>query len=145
MAAGNSVTLVGNVTRDPELRKTNSGSSVCGFGLAVNRKYQQNGEWQEETSFFDVTAWTYLADNVVESVSKGDRIVVFGRLNQQTWESDEGKRSRVEVVAEDIAPSLRFATAAITRNPKGDGGSSGGSTNSEPPLPSGPPPDEEPF
>jgi single-strand DNA-binding protein len=143
MAAGNTVTLVGNVTRDPEVRHTNSGATVAQFGLAVNRRYQKDNEWVEDTSFFDVTSWTDLATNVAESVTKGMRVVVFGRLNQQTWETDEGdKRSRVEIVADDVAPSLRWATAAVTKNPKKDGGNSGGGSAPVPDYPGG---DEEPF
>lgn len=114
-------TLVGNVTRDPELKYTSSGSALLNFGIAVNRRWQSNGEWQEETSFFDVVAWSDLAENIGATVSKGDRVIVVGRLQQRTWENDEGeKRSKVEVVAEDVGPSLRWATAEITKNERND-------------------------
>jgi single-strand DNA-binding protein len=143
MAAGNSVTVIGNITRDPELRATASGAAVVGFGLAYSRRYQKDNEWQEETSFFDVTAWNDLATNIANSLGKGDRVVVTGRIEQRTWETDNGdKRSKVDLVAEDVGPSLRWATASVTKNPKKD--SSGGSGNSGSNR-SSRVPDEEPF
>ena len=108
----NTVTLVGNLTRDPELRFTQSGQAVASFGLAVNRRYQQNGEWQEKVSFFNVTAWGQLAENSASSLTKGGRVIVNGRLEQREYETREGdKRNVVEVVADEIGPSLRWATA----------------------------------
>jgi single-strand DNA-binding protein len=128
----NSVTLVGNVTRDPELRFTPSGQAVATFGLAVNRRWQnrQSSEWEEQTSFFDVKCWAQMAENVGESLHRGARVIVSGRLEQRSWETEQGdKRSKVEVVADEIAPSLRWATVEITKNERrepGQGGSSGG-------------------
>lgn len=114
--ADNSVTLVGNVVRDPELRYTSTGRGVAGFGVAVNRRYQSNGEWQEQTSFFDVTAWGELGENVAASVAKGTRVIITGRLEQRSWEDQDGsKRSKVEVVADDVGPSLRWAKAEVAR------------------------------
>jgi single-strand DNA-binding protein len=115
----NSVTLVGNVTRDPELRFVASGQANCSFGLAVNRRWQnrQTQEWEEATSFFNVVCWREMAENVAESVTKGARVVVTGRLEQRSWETDQGeKRSVIEVAADEIGPSLRWATAQVTRN-----------------------------
>ena len=115
----NTVTLVGNVTRDPELRFTPSGQAVATFGLAVNRRWQnrQSSEWEEQTSFFDVKCWAQMAENVGESLHRGARVVVSGRLEQRSWETEQGdKRSKVEVVADEIAPSLRWATVEITKN-----------------------------
>ena len=103
----NTVTLVGNVTRDPELRFISSGQANCSFGLAVNRRWQnrQTQEWEEATSFFNVVCWREMAENVAESITKGARVVVAGRLEQRSWETDQGeKRSVVEVVADEIAP-----------------------------------------
>ena len=120
----NHVTIVGNATRDPELRYTPSGATVVTFGLAVNRRWRnrQTQEWEEETSFFDVKAWAGLAENVAESIVKGCRVIVTGRLEQRSWETDDGqKRSKVEVVADEIAPSLRWATAQVHRIER-DGG-----------------------
>jgi len=129
MAADNNVTLTGNITRDPELRFTPSGQAVATFGLAVNRRWQnrQTNEWEEQTSFFDVKCWAQMAENVSESLTRGSRVVVTGRLEQRSWETDQGdKRSKVEVVADEIAPSLRWATAQVTKNERSDGGSGGG-------------------
>jgi single-strand DNA-binding protein len=130
MANDNSVTLTGNITRDPELRFTPSGQAVATFGLAVNRRWQnrQTNEWEEQVSFFDVKCWAQMAENVSESLSRGTRVVVSGRLEQRSWETDNGdKRSKVEVVADEIAPSLRWATAQVTKNERTDGGGGGGS------------------
>ena len=119
MSNGNSVTLVGNITRDPELRFTPSGQATARFGLAVNRRWQnrQTQEWEEATSFFDVVCWREQAENASESLSRGSRVIVTGRLEQRSWETPEGeKRSKVEVVADEIGPSLRWATAQVTKN-----------------------------
>ena len=133
MANDNSVTLVGNLTRDPELRYTQSGRGVASFGMAVNRRYMVNNEWQEETSFFNVVAWGDLAENTAASLTKGNRIVVTGRLQQREYETREGeKRTIVEVVADELGPSLRWAQAQVERISRdsapsgGSGGSSGG-------------------
>ncbi|MEI8263221.1 MAG: single-stranded DNA-binding protein [Actinomycetes bacterium] len=124
----NTVTLVGNVTRDPELRFTPSGAANASFGLAVNRRWQnrQTQEWEEQVSFFDVVCWREMAENVSESLTKGSRVIVTGRLDQRSWDDKNtgDKRSKVEVVADEIAPSLRWATAQVTRNERrSDGGS----------------------
>ncbi len=146
--SGNSVTLVGNLTRDPELRYTPSGAATCQFGLAVNRRWQNktNNEWEEATSFFNVVAWRELAENVGESLQKGARVLVTGRLEQRSWDTPDGeKRSVVEVIADEVGPSLRWATAQVVRNERRGGQETGGAgsgtrTASEPP-----PYDEEPF
>ena len=131
----NSVTLIGNLTRDPELRFTTGGRGVASFGLAVNRRYQQNGEWQEQTSFFNVVCWGDLGENAATSLTKGSRVIVTGRLEQRSWETAENeKRSVIEVVADEVGPSLRWATAQIERTERsgGDGGFSGGSGGGSP-------------
>ena len=118
MAIGNTVTLVGNVTRDPELRFTPSGQAIATFGLAVNRRWQnrQTNEWEEAVSFFDVVGWAQMAENVGESVRRAPACVVTGRLEQRSWETDDGdKRSKIEIVADEIAPSLRWATAEVAQ------------------------------
>lgn len=125
MAIGNTVDLVGNITRDPELRFTPGGMAVAQFGLAVNRRRQDRNtqEWKEETSFFDVVAYGTLAENVSESLARGSRVIVQGRLEQRSWETQDGdKRSKIEVVADEIGPSLRWATANVTKNERRDGG-----------------------
>jgi single-strand DNA-binding protein len=147
MANGNNITVVGNATRDPELRYLTSGTALANFGVAVNRRYQKNGEWEEEVSFFDVVCWRELADNVSESVSKGDRVIVTGRLEQRSWETQDGdKRSKVEIVADEVGPSLRWATAQISKIRR-DGPSGGGGGGSEPARNEPPSYDdaEEPF
>ena len=119
MSNGNSVTLVGNITRDPELRFTPTGQATATFGLAVNRRWQnrQTQEWEEATSFFDVVCWREMAENASESLARGSRVIVTGRLEQRSWETAEGdKRSKIEVIADEIGPSLRWATAQITKN-----------------------------
>lgn len=117
MAFDNTVSIVGNVTRDPELRFTASGVPLCNFGVAWNRRYERGGEQVEEVSFFDVTCWRSLAENVAESITKGTRVIVYGRLDQRSWETPEGdKRSKVEIVAEEVSPSLRWASAQVNRN-----------------------------
>lgn len=113
------VMLAGNVTRDPEVRYTPSGQAKVSFGLAVNRRWQnrQTQEWEEQVSFFDVVCWGQLAENVAETIEKGTRAVVTGRLEQRSWETQEGeKRSKIEVSADDVAPSLKWATAEVRRN-----------------------------
>jgi single-strand DNA-binding protein len=131
--ADSTVTIVGNVTRDPEIRYTAGGAAKATFGVAVGRRWQnrQTNEWEEQTSFFNVVCWREMAENVSESIGKGSRVVVTGRLEQRSWETDNGdKRSVVEIVADEVGPSLRWATAAVTRNERrgGDfGGGSGGS------------------
>ena len=148
MAFDNTITVVGNVTRDPELRFTPAGAAVANFGVAWNLK-RQDGE--DPGSFFDVTCWRQLAENVAESLTKGMRVVVYGRLEQRSWQTQDGeKRSKVEIIADEVAPSLKWATAEITRNDtRGGGGGgreSGGSSGR--PVANEPPPydtDEEPF
>ena len=145
MGFDNTVTVVGNVTRDPELRFTPNGAAVTNFSVAWNRKGQND---EDVVSFFDVTCWSGLAENVAESVHKGDRVVVYGRLDQRSWENQEGeRRSKVEIVADDVSPSLRWATVEITRNEfrGGDGGGSAAPSGGGGRPASTPQTDEEPF
>jgi single-strand DNA-binding protein len=124
--AENTVTIVGNVTRDPELRYTAGGQAKASFGVAVSRRWQnrQTNEWEEQTSFLNVVCWRELAENVADSIAKGSRVIVTGRMEQRSWETDTGdKRSVVEVVADDVGPSLKWATAAVVRNERHTGNS----------------------
>jgi len=152
--AENTVTVIGNITRDPELRFTNAGQAIATLGVAVNRRFQRNGQWEENTSFFNVTCWGQLGENVAQSVGKGTRVIITGRLEQRSWETQEGeKRSVVEIVADEVAPSLRWATVEVTKNERkegggdfGGGGSSGRSVANEPQgAPASAFGDEEPF
>lgn len=124
MAAGNEITLIGNVTSDIELKITKSGAEVASFGLAWNRKFQRDGEWQEEAHFFDITVWKEQAVNVTESLKKGDRVIVVGRIDQNRWEDKEtgAGRSKVVIMADEIGPSLRWAEAAPVKNERDGGG-----------------------
>ena len=99
----NQVILMGNLTRDPELRNTPSGQSVCNFGLALNRSYKNaDGEWVEATDFVDIVAWGPLGERVAQYLSKGRPALVNGRLQSRSWEQDGQKRSKLEVVAFDV-------------------------------------------
>lgn len=113
----NQVILMGNLTRDPELRQTPSGQSVCSFSLALNRAYKnQAGEWQEATDYIDVVAWGPLGERVAQYLTKGRRALVQGRLQSRSWEQEGQKRSKVEVLASDVT----FLDG------RGDGGNGGG-------------------
>ena len=128
MANGNTITIMGNVTRDPELRFTPSGQANTRFGVAVNRRWQDRStsEWQEATSFFDVVCWREMAENVSESLPKGSRVIVTGRLEQRSYDDKDGnRRSVVEIIADEVGPSLRYATAEIKKNDRRTGGDFG--------------------
>lgn len=115
----NQVVLMGNLTRDPELRQTPNGQQVCSFSLALNRSYKgADGNWQEATDFIDVVAWGPLGERVAQYLSKGRPCLVNGRLQSRSWEQEGQKRSKVEVVAQDVT----FLG--------GGGGSEGGSNGS---------------
>jgi len=122
----NNVTLIGNLVEDPELRFTPSGIAMARIRLAVNRRYQRDGEWQEDTSFFGGTVWREQAEQVAESLQKGMRIIVSGSLEQRSWETPEGeKRSVVEIRIDELGPSLRWATATVNRTQRTDDWSGG--------------------
>jgi single-strand DNA-binding protein len=124
-------TITGNLTRDPEIRYTRDGQATTSLGVAVNRRWQnrESNEWEEATSFFDVVCWRELAENTALSLTKGARVVVTGRLEQRSWETEEGdRRFKVEIVADEIGPSLRFATVdvhKVERRPVSDDASAG--------------------
>jgi single-strand DNA-binding protein len=111
------VSVVGNLTREPELRFTPAGKAVADFGVAVNTRRKDGDNWVDgDPEFYDVTAWGTLAENVAESLEKGARVVVVGRLRYETWQTDGGEnRSKVKVTAEAIGPDLRWATAEVQR------------------------------
>ena len=132
MAGETIITLIGNLTADPEMRFTPSGAAVASFTVASTpRTYdRQNGEWKDgETLFMRCSIWRDAAENVVESLTKGTRVIVSGRLNQRSYTTREGaERTVVEMQVDEIGPSLRYAKAQVTRNPRGggQGGFSGG-------------------
>jgi single-strand DNA-binding protein len=120
------VTLSGNLTDDPDLRFTPNGTAVANFRLAVTARIKDGDNWRDgDTSYFRINVWRQLAEHAADSLTKGDRAVVIGRLKSRSWETPEGdKRSVVEVEADEVAPSLRWATAKPERatNGKGKGG-----------------------
>ena len=120
----NQITVVGNLTREPELRYTPTGAAVVKIGVAVNRFYtNRNGEMVEQTDFFTVNAWRQLAENIAETCKVGQRVIVSGRLQSRTWETEEGqKRTVVEIEADEVGPSLRWATAQVTKATRGGPG-----------------------
>ena len=126
----NQVTLMGNLTRDPELRQTPTGQNVTSFSLALNRSYKAaDGEWQEATDYIDIVAWGPLAERVAQYLSKGRRCLVQGRMQSRSWEQDGAKRSKVEVLANDVT--------FLDSRGDGDGGSEGGAgASSHSPKPS---------
>jgi single-strand DNA-binding protein len=131
------VTIVGNLTKAPELRFTPNGAPVANFSVAVTPRVKDGDGWKDgETSFLRCTAWRSLAENLAE-LAKGTRIMVQGRLTQRSWETDAGeKRTVVEVQVEEAGPSLRWATAKVERtSAKATAGASkGGQFNDEPPF-----------
>ncbi len=117
MATDNHTTIVGNLVDDPELRVTNSGTAVANMRVAVTQRIQDNGTWRDgETSFFRVNCWRDQAEHLADSLSKGDRIMVTGRLRTRSWETPEGdKRQVTEIEADEVGASLKFHTAKVDR------------------------------
>ena len=130
MAGETYITLVGNLTRDPEVRFTAAGAAVANFTVASTpRVYdRQAGEWKDgDATFMNCSVWRQMAENVAESLQKGMRVVVYGRLKTNTWETQDGeKRSSLEVEVEEVGPALRYATAKVTRTSSGASGGVGG-------------------
>ncbi|CAN5837759.1 single-stranded DNA-binding protein [soil metagenome] len=150
----NNLTIIGNLVDDPELRFTPSGVAMAKLRVAVNRRWRdQAGEWQEDTSFFTGTCWREQAEQVAESLQKGTRVIITGRLEQRSWENEQGeRRSVVEIQIDEIGPSLRWATASVNRTERtGAGGGAGGGGGGNRSVPPGPVarddygPDEAPF
>jgi single-strand DNA-binding protein len=124
-----SVSFVGNITRDPELRFGQSGKAFLKFSVAVNEnKKGLDGEWETTASYFDCTAFNELAENLAQSVAKGTRVMVTGRIKQENWTDKETQqpRSKLAVTVDEAAPSLRYATAVITKTERPEGGNQGG-------------------
>ena len=120
MSAGDTtLTITGNLTADPELRFTTTGTAVAAFTVAASRRVydQASGQWQDgDTLFLRCSAWRDLADHAAESLTKGTRVIVTGRLKQRTYDTDDGgKRTVCEVDVEDLGPSLKWATAKIAK------------------------------
>jgi len=130
MAGDTTITIVGNLVSDPELRFTASGQAVTTFRVASTPRFldKQSNEWKDgEGLFLSVNAWRQLAENVAESLSKGSRVIVQGRLKQRSYETREGeKRTVYEIEADEVGPSLRNATAKVAKTSRGGGGGGGG-------------------
>ena len=139
MAGDTVITVVGNLTADPELRFTASGAAVASFTVASTPRTfdRQSNEWKDgEALFMRCSVWRQTAENVAESLQRGARVVVTGRLKQRSYETREGeKRTVIEMEVDEVGPSLRYATAKVNKTQRGSGGGFGGS-------PSGPPPDD---
>ena len=116
------ITIAGNLTATPELRNVNGGRSVASFSVADNRRWtDKSGATQEAVTYLDVTAWGPMATHVAASLRTGDRVLVTGRLEQRSWEAQDGqRRTKHELVATEVAASLRYAEASITRASKPD-------------------------
>lgn len=160
MASDNTITLVGNITDDPELRFTPAGAAVANFTVAVNRRINRDGQWEDKLDgFFRCNCWRDMAENVAESLQKGSRVMVVGRLQQRQWEDKDGnKRSSFEIQVDEVGPSLRWATATVQKSSRSSGGGTGGGGGGgdwggqapagggqAPAGGSGPPPDEGGF
>ena len=156
MAAGDiNVTVVGNLTNDPELRFTANGAAVASFTVASSSRYldKATNEWKDsEPVFLRCNVWRQYAENVAESLTKGTRVIVTGRLKQRSYETREGeKRTVMEIEVDDVGPALRYATAKVTRSQRGPGGggfAESGSPADDPWATSGPAAggyDEPPF
>ncbi len=130
MAGETPITLVGNLTADPELRFTPSGAAVANFTVASTPRQfdKQSNEWKDgDTLFMRCSIWREAAENVAESLHRGARVVVTGRLVSRSWETPEGeKRTVMEMQADEVGPSLKYATAQVTKAQRGGGGGFGG-------------------
>ena len=130
MAGDTVITVIGNLTSDPELRFTPSGAAVANFTVASTPRTldKQSGEWKDgEALFLRCNIWRQAAENVAESLTRGARVVVQGRLKQRSFETKEGeKRTVVELEVDEIGPSLRYATAKVNKVSRGGGGDFGG-------------------
>jgi single-strand DNA-binding protein len=129
MAGDTQITVVGNLVADPELRFTSSGQAVVNFRIASTPRYfdRQTNDWKDgEALFLSCSAWRQYAENISESLSKGMRVIVVGRLKQRSWETREGeKRTVMEIEVDEVGPALRNATAKVVRPERGAGGAGG--------------------
>lgn len=147
----NFISMIGNLTDDPDLRFLPSGAAVCNFRIASNRRYtDREGNQQEETTFVSVNVWRDQGENIAESLKKGDRVVVLGRLRIRSYDDREGQTRWVtEIEADEVAPSLRWARAEVTktsgRGAADGGGDRGGDRGDEDRASVPPPTDDVPF
>ncbi len=139
----NFITFIGNLTDDPDLRFTQGGAAVATLRVASNRRFNdRSGNQQEETTYLNVNVWRDLAENAAESLKKGDRVIVIGRVRVRSYENREGQTVwTTEIEADEIAPSLRWARAEVSRTSGSSGGSSTAGVDTAPP----PSDDDVPF
>jgi single-strand DNA-binding protein len=126
------LTIIGNLTKDPEVRFANSGTAMASFSVAVNksRKDKTTGEWVKETSYFDCVAWGENAENFANSFSKGNRVIVTGQLQQRKYEGQDGtEKTKLELIVDEIGATVKYATLVITKTQRPDGENAGGSGN----------------
>ena len=156
MATENIITVIGNLTDDPELRYTPAGAAVANMSVAVNRRFfnKETNSWDDKVDgFFRVNVWRDYAENVAESLKRGHRVLVTGRLISRSYEDKDGQTKWItEIEADEVCPSLRWATVNVTkvvRNSGGGGGGGGGGQDSgwasAPPPTQAPAPDDVPF
>jgi single-strand DNA-binding protein len=130
MAGETVITIIGNLTNDPELRFTPSGAAVANFTVASTPRTfdRQSNEWKDgETLFMRCSVWREAAENVAESLTRGTRVIVSGRLRSRTYDTKEGeKRTVVELEVDEVGPSLRYATTKVSKTSRGSGGGGGG-------------------
>lgn len=148
MSFENKITIIGNLTRDPELRYTTGGTAVANFSVAYTpRRRNANGEWEDgDTSFFNCTAWRDLGEHIAGSFQKGQRVIVLGTMNQRFWEDDDGKkRNTYEIDVDDAGHSVKWGTSSFDKTERSSGRSNGG--GGRPPAREPDPiyGDEEPF
>lgn len=145
MSHDNTCTIIGRLSRDPELRFSASGTAVCSFGIAWNprRKNAQTGEWEDgDTSFFNCTAWRQLGENIAASLVKGNRVIVTGTVSVRQWDDKDGnKRTSVEIDVEDCGPALRWDQASVERAERSTSGRGSGGGRAPDPVYG----DEPPF
>jgi single-strand DNA-binding protein len=150
MATDNQITIVGNLADEPDLRYTPNGVAVANIRVAVNQRFfnKETGQWDERLDgFFTCNVWRDLAENVTNSLKKGDRVLATGRLRSRSYETKEGDTRWVtEIEADEVCPSLRWATAQVTKNDRSQGRRDGQSDAYTPPPPTQPPePEDVPF
>lgn len=132
-SADNFVQITGNVTADPELRFTPAGVAVANFSVACTPRVKEGDQWKDgETSFFRINVWRELAENVASSIYKGTRVLVTGRLRQRSWTTDnDEKRTVIEIEADDVTPSLKWATVKVEKAANKGGGHSSRAGNGD--------------
>jgi single-strand DNA-binding protein len=134
----NSISMVGNLTREPELRFTQSGQALCNFSIASNRRKKVGDEWEDVASFFNCTAWGTLGENIAASLTKGDRVLATGYMEQRSYETQEGeKRTVFDFTVNELGAELRYATVEVSRTERRsteDRPSGGGGGHAEEPF-----------